>query len=293
MRKRRTHQNSSLVPSFDDLIIPTLRALNELGGSGTVNEISARAAEILRLPDEVLQVAHCETGQSEVEYRAAWARTYLRKVGLAEPSSRGVWALTSPDIDISKVNPEEIVRKVRAMSHEKARSSQVESDPGPIVTESETGEQAWREQLQRTLLAMSPAAFERLVQRLLRESGFVQVDVTGRSGDGGIDGIGIAQVAGFLSFTVMFQCKRYQGSVAAGQVRDFRGAMTGRTDKGIIITTGTFTRDAIKEATRDGAPPIDLIDGDKLTDRLKEYKLGINIKMVESVSVDEEWFGKV
>jgi len=137
---------------------------------------------------------------------------------------------------------------------------------------------------------ITPDAFERLIQRLLRESGFVHVEVTGTSGDGGIDGKGIARVSGMLSFHVIFQCKRYQGAVSASHVRDFRGAMVGRADKGLLITTGTFTRDAIKEATRDGAPPIDMIDGDQLADKLKELGLGIKTEVVEKVTVEKDWY---
>lgn len=132
-----------------------------------------------------------------------------------------------------------------------------------------------------------------MVQRVLREAGFIQVEVTGRSGDGGIDGRGIARIHGFMSFHVVFQCKRYQGVVSSAAIRDFRGAMVGRADKGLFMTTGTFSKDAIKEATRDGAPPIDLIDGDALADKLKEYGLGVSIKMVEEVFVNEEWFKSV
>jgi restriction system protein len=133
---------------------------------------------------------------------------------------------------------------------------------------------------------------KRLAQRLLRESGFVEVEVTGRSGDGGIDGKGIARMSGLLSFHVIFQCKRYKGSITPSQIRDFRGAMQGRADKGIFITTGNFTRDARKEATRDGAPPIDLIDGELLCEKLKEFSLGVNIKTVEEVEIDENFFSK-
>jgi restriction system protein len=78
--------------------------------------------------------------------------------------------------------------------------------------------------------------------------------------------------------------------VSAGVVRDFRGAMVGRADKGLIITTGNFTRDASAEATRDGAPPIDLIDGEQLIDKLKDLRLGIETKQVEVVEIDREWF---
>ena len=141
--------------------------------------------------------------------------------------------------------------------------------------------------------SLSPAAFERLIQRVLRQSGFIQVEVTGRTGDGGIDGKGIARIHGFMSFHVVFQCKRWQGVVGSGEIRDFRGAMVGRADKGLFITTGTFSRDAIKEATRDGAPPIDLVDGDLLADKLKELQLGVTTTMIESVSVNESWFGDI
>jgi restriction system protein len=140
-----------------------------------------------------------------------------------------------------------------------------------------------------------PAAFERLVQRLLRESGFIQVEVTGRSGDGGIDGKGIMRLGGLLSFHVIFQCKRYRGAVTAAQVRDFRGAMVGRADKGLLITTGNFTKDAMREATRDGAPAIDLVDNDQLVEKLKELSLGIHTKKieVEQVTVDSAWFQSI
>ncbi len=139
------------------------------------------------------------------------------------------------------------------------------------------------------LLVMHPSAFERLSQRLLREYGFIKVEVTGKSGDGGIDGTGVLRV-NLLSFHVLFQCKRYSGSVGAGAVRDFRGAMVGRTDKGLIITTGTFTADARREATRDGAPAIDLVDGDALCDLLKDRGLGVTVRMVEEVTVNEAAF---
>ena len=137
---------------------------------------------------------------------------------------------------------------------------------------------------------MDPSAFERLAKRLLRELGFVHVEVTGRSGDGGIDGKGLARIHDVLTFHVVFQCKRYQSSVTPSAIRDFRGAMVGRGDKGLFITTGTFTREAIKEATRDGAPPIDLIDGNQLADKLKALGLGVRIETIERVIIDEAWF---
>lgn len=289
-------RSSVVVPTHDAMFLPVVQALQDLGGSGTTEEIYERVVQILNLPDSVLEISHGSTSQSEVEYRLAWSRTYLKKYGLLQNSSRGVWSLASTSINIDELDAREILKTVREQSkNQQSLSPETVSETAEaIVLEEETLEEiAWHQQLHKVLLAMEPSAFERLAQRLLRESGFIQVQVTGKSGDGGIDGVGIARINGFLSFHVLFQCKRYQGSVTASQIRDFRGAMQGRTDKGLFITTGTFTRDALKEATRDGAPPIDLIDGEQLVQRLKELGLGVKIKMIESVEVDVDWFAKV
>ncbi|PIG93452.1 restriction endonuclease [Gloeocapsopsis sp. IPPAS B-1203] len=283
-------RSAPLVPTFDSMLIPTIQALQILGGSGTTEEIYDQVVQILDLPDKVLEIPHGSTSQSEVEYRLGWSRTYLKKYGLLQNSARGVWSLVSTSINLDNLDTKEIVKAVR----DAEKCKVVSSEPTIETFESiEPLELAWHQQLHKMLLTLEPSAFERLAQRLLRESGFIQVQVTGKSGDGGIDGVGIARINGFLSFHVLFQCKRYQGSVTAGQIRDFRGAMQGRTDKGLLITTGTFTRDAIKEATRDGAPPIDLIDGEQLVQRLKELGLGVKIATIESVEVDTAWFAKI
>lgn len=276
------------VPTFDQMMNPLIQALKALGGSGTIEEIANAVAERMNLTDEQLEILHnTERGsQTEVGYRLAWTRTYLKKYGILENSARGVWALTPEGRKTDRVDPVHVKRYVRELDV-KARAKATQS-----AEVEEEVELTWREELQETLLKIEPDAFERLVQRLLRESGFTQVEVTGRSGDGGIDGKGIMRLSGLLSFHVIFQCKRYRGSVSAGHVRDFRGAMVGRADKGLLITTGNFTRDAEREATRDGAPAIDLIDGDQLADKLKELALGVmtEIVSVEQVDIDHDWF---
>ncbi|AFZ13472.1 restriction endonuclease [Crinalium epipsammum PCC 9333] len=283
-------RSGSSVPTFDSMLLPTIQALKILGGSGTTEEIYDKVLQLLNLSEEVLDIKHGSTSQSEVEYRLGWSRTYLKKYGLLDNSTRGIWSLVSTAINIDSLDAKEIVKAVR----EADKNKTIQADHLDETVGIETLEElAWHQQLHKILLSLEPSAFERLAQRLLRESGFIQVQVTGKSGDGGIDGVGIARISGFLSFHVLFQCKRYQGSVTASQIRDFRGAMQGRTDKGLFITTGTFTRDAIKEATRDGAPPIDLIDGEQLVQRLKELRLGVNITMIESVEVDTNWFTKI
>jgi restriction system protein len=279
---------SKTMPPYDAFMNPVIQALKILGGSGTNEEINNKVIEIMGLSDDQLDVTHESNkgSQTEVEYRLHWARTYLKKYGVLENSSRGVWALTAKGNQLDKVDQREVSKFVRAQA-KKAQSAAVKDELA------ETGaETSWRDEILNSLLQMDAAAFERLAQRLLRESGFIQVEVTGRSGDGGIDGKGIMRLAGLLSFHVIFQCKRYKGSVRVEQVRDFRGAMVGRADKGLMITTGNFTKDAVREATRDGAPAIDLIDGDQLIDKLKELGLGVQIKKVEveEISVDKDWF---
>jgi restriction system protein len=282
---------------------PLLHALRSLGGSGSIEEIYDKVVEEQQLSEELLSLIHDpeKSTQSEIAYRLAWARTYLKKYGLLENSSRGIWALTSASNGVSKVVPREVVSMVRglhrkgneAATDEKSTSLETQVDAAAVEAEASmeaTGEE-WKQVLHRILTqTLSPAAFERLVQRLLRESGFTQVEVTGRVGDGGIDGRGIARIHGLMSFHVLFQCKRYKGSVSAHEMRDFRGAMVGRSDKGLFITTGTFTPAAVKEATRDGAPAIDLVDGKDLAEKLKELRLGVNVSTVELVDVENKWF---
>lgn len=276
------------IPSYDKMMNPVVQALHELGGSGTIEEINNKAIEILGLTEDLLEILHDSDkgSQTEVEYRLAWSRTYLKKYGILENSARGVWALTAKGRQTQQVNPVTVRRFVQTERRkEKVQQSDIDDD-------NDEPELTWKEELMSALLKMDPSAFERLVQRLLRESGFIQVEVTGKSGDGGIDGKGIMRLGGLLSFHVIFQCKRYKGAVTASQVRDFRGAMVGRADKGLLITTGNFTRDAEREATRDGAPAIDLIDGDLLADKLKELSLGVETRLVqvEQVHVDQDWF---
>lgn len=272
------------IPTYDSMMNPLMQALKNLGGSATIEELFGAIVQIMELSDEQLELLHNpEKGtQTEVEYRLAWTRTYLKKFGVLENSSRGVWSLTPEGRAVDQVNPADVV----SFAREQYRQQHVGEPEVSLETEA-----SWRDDLIDTLLEMDSAAFERLFQRILRESGFIQVEVTGRSGDGGIDGIGILRIGGFISFRVMFQCKRWQGSVGAREVRDFRGAMIGRADKGLLVTTGTFTREAEREAIREGAPAIDLIDGEQLMDKLKELGLGLRTEVVqrEEVTVDHDW----
>jgi restriction system protein len=280
------------LPSYKELMQPLIQALKELGGSGTIDEINRKVAETAKLSDKQLEVPHSSIksdGRTEIEYRLAWARTYLKAEGLLENSTRGIWALTSLGSKIQQIDPNEISRRVISTSRTR-RKSTIDED-----TEEETDVDQWKVEVREVLIKMEPDAFERLVQRMLRESGFKEVEVTGRSGDGGIDGKGIFKVGGFLSFYIVFQCKKWQSPVRANTVRDFRGGMDGRADKGLLITIGSFTQDAIGEAKRDGATPIELIDGEELLNKLKSLGLGVKTKRleVEEIVVEKEWFAGI
>lgn len=272
--------------TFDEFLNPVLEALRALGGSGTNEEINNKVAELTHIPVNQLEILHNpeKGGMTEFEYRMMWTRTYLKYYGMLDNSSRGVWSLTPKGTSTPKVNEKDVIRFVREKMKERQSDNGESEEPNKQIE--------WQEELLEVISKMSPDGFERLTQRLLRESGFVQVEVTGQTGDGGIDGHGIMRLGGLLSFHVIFQCKRWKKPVGASEVRDFRGAMVGRADKGLLITTGAFTKDAIREATRDGAPAIDLIDGDQLVDKLRDLSLGVQTKKieVEQIQIDKVWF---
>ena len=291
------------IPPYHELLWPTLQAVAELGGSASIGEIVETAVKQQGFSDAQQGVLHNDGPETEIGYRLAWARSYLKGMGLLTNSARGIWSLTDEGtalVTAPAATDNERRERVREIwqAHlaeaRKARKTRPPQDGGDPDAAGLTGERGWKELLLGQLMDISPGAFERLAQRLLREADFDSVNVTGKSGDGGIDGLGVYRL-GLVSFPVFFQCKRYRGSVGPGAVRDFRGAMAGRGDKGLLITTGTFTADAKKEATRDGAPPIDLIDGDRLCELLKRYDLGVRTttRTVEDVSIDDAFFGEI
>lgn len=276
-------------PQFVKYFRPVIDALKELGNSGTPSEVREIIANKFQLTDDQLNDA-LPSGTPRFLNQVAWARFYLNKAGYIASSKRGVWSLTEKGLasnltdeqalEVFQTIQDQFQAAYRAEQEEEAEEVVAPPDIGFVPTSD------YRTALIEKIRSLPPISFERLCQRLLRESGFQQVEVTGRSGDGGIDGKGILQVSPLLSFQVIFQCKRYSGSVTPSQIRDFRGAMMGRADKGIFLTTGTFTAEARKEASRDGVPPIELVDADKLVRMFEELELGLIPKTTYEINND-------
>ncbi|MBI2412871.1 MAG: restriction endonuclease [Deltaproteobacteria bacterium] len=282
MKKKRSSQ-AEFVKWFG----PLLDALRELGGSGRPKEVSSKIAENLKLPNKILEES-ISSGALKFHNQVQWARQYLVWEGLLDSSKHGIWALTQKGSQtrLTEKESRDIFLKWVDI-HQKARKNKTKAD---IVeeqegTEPDTFETAYSPNLLEILQKLTPKGFEQVCKRLLRESGFEKVEVIGNPHDGGIDGFGTLEINPFVSFKVLFQCKRYQGTVSRAQVGDFRNAMIGRAEKGIIMTTGTFSADALKEANREGAPKIELVDGEKLVEMFKKVELGMKQKIVYEVDL--------
>jgi len=278
-------------PKFVQYFSHVLDALRALGGSGRPAEIVDYIANQINIEESEQELL--SDGKPRFSKNINWARFYLAKDGLIDGSTRGVWALTEKGLSTHLTQRdalqifERVHADIRADVPTKAQDyEEMDVDKDDIIDTTDH-----RKIVARLISELPPAGFERLCQRLLRESGFERVTVTGRSGDGGIDGQGILRLNHFMSFQVCFQCKRYKGTVGSSVVRDFRGSIMGRADKGIIMTTGVFSSDARQEATRDGATPIELVDGDQIVDMLETLELGLIKKQTITIyDVDPRFF---
>lgn len=283
-------------PRYQKLINPTFIALRNLGNSGSNDEIHNFIIKYLNLSNEVVDYIHLDTNFTELQYQLAWARTYLKKYGVITNSERAIWSINSSYSQVNSIDSEQIIKTIvennKIQRELKNKKLVIENDNNEII-ENEFIEEImpWERQLYEELVKMDPYAFERLSQRLLREIGFNNVNVTKKSGDGGIDGFGQFKMNGILSFKIAFQCKRYTSSVSTSEIRDFRGSLTTDIEKAIFITTSTFTKTALEEAITPGKLRIDLIDGEEFIELLRTHKLGI----IESKHfvVDKEFFKSI
>ena len=291
MVERRFEIEAESLPHLPGMMLVTVEALKGLGGSATIQELDEKVIEIEGVTEiEQALAMPRDENRPRVNYYLAWARTFLKRGDALVNSSRGVWALTESGAAITELNHaqaihEQVMLEERERARAKRQAAKAVGTDLVELTDDDSDESTdWKSSLLAVLGSMPPDTFERLSQRLLREAGFTKVEVRGKSGDGGIDGLGVLRV-NLVSFQIYFQCKRWKGSVGSKEIRDFRGALQGRADKGLFITTGNFTSQASEEATRDGAIAIDLIDGDRLCELLKENRLGVETEMIERVSV--------
>lgn len=279
-------------PLHRDLFWPTLHAIQDLGGSATRQEVLSKVASAFTEGEQAELMPNGRT--SRLHYYTSWNLTRLKRVGVIDNSEQGIWAVTRRGRDVKEVDIADLWDEMRA-AYRMLRLERQQSGNdggGDLPGGEETGDgptsDAWKDDLLTKARALSPGAFERLCQRVLREAGVEQVQVLGGAGDQGIDGVGLVRL-GLLSFPVYFQAKKYEKTVSPSAVRDFRGTMAGRGEKGLLITTAAFTPAAYSEATRDGVTPIDLIDGDSLCDLLKRHRVGVHVaeRVVEDVTVDD------
>ncbi len=302
--------DASSLPAEIDFAWPAIKALRELGGSGRIAQINEIIVEAEGITEQQLSICNPK-GRPYVYYRIDWARSVLKRIGAMDNSIRGIWSLTQLGLSFTESDCRARYEQERQVIREENRrkrnsankmplgkaadvsSVTVSQDLSTYIDNDEVSDDLddWKSELHERLVTMRPEAFERLSRRLLLEAGFQNVQVTGRPGDGGIDGVGVYRVS-LVSFPVYFQCKRFSGTVQANMVRDFRGALAGRGEKGLLITTGEFTKGARDEAVRAGATPIDLVDGNELCELLKQYELGVKVttRTVEDVEIVPAFF---
>jgi restriction system protein len=270
---------------------PLLNALRALGGSASPREAIDHIAQAESVPDELRNTV-LKSGQERFYNQVHWARQYLVWEGLIESGRRGVWSLTPAGRGVSLTDEQARQIFLRQVQRQ-ARLRQGAKSLGPAQSEQEIAPPDTPQADQDSALArflevlkgMTPAGFERLCMRLLREAGFERVQVTGRSNDGGIDGLGVLQINDLVSFNVVFQCKKWEQSIPPKEIRDLRGAMDGRAEKGIFLTTSTFSTNARAEAERPGAVPIELVDGEKLFEMFKKFELGLKPRTVYDIDL--------
>lgn len=275
-------------PDHFELIIPTIKALKIMGGSATTDEITNKVIEIEKYNDEIINVPQKgDKSRTQLEYRLAWARTYLKKfLNGIEDTSRGLWSLTEVGHKLDISDPKRIIEDIKKNKNTNSKVFSKENGK-KVDVEAVENIEAWKDKLLNIIMSCSPKSFEFLTKKMLRESGCVNVEVTGKPGDKGIDGTAILRL-GLISFPIKFQCKRYQATsfIGPSDIREFRGSLA-NIDKGIFITTTRFTKSAIEEAADSTkGKTIDLIDGNRFCDLLRQYKVGVS----EEIIIDKDFF---
>jgi len=285
-------------PRFVQHFGSLLDALRALGSSARPAEAMEWIYKNRSIPQSYAETVN-KSGQTSFENDVHWARFYLAKAGLIDTEKRGVWVATDAGREATLTSDQayDLYKKIHGGFQKDAIGSSATKLPLALPEEQNTSapdehefinQDLVQERLVVLLKGLTDSGFEELCARLLRHIGFENVTVTGRSNDKGVDGVGYLLINRFVRTKVMFQCKRYDGVVGPEKIRDFRGAIQGRAERGILLTTGTFTRGAVEEAARENATAIELVDIDRLLTLLIEEGLGV--RETKALVVEEEFF---
>ncbi len=269
---------------------PILDALRELGGSGKPKEVTEIVAKKEKLSNSELE-ATLPSGALKFKNQVAWARQYMVWEGYLDSTIRGTWKLTpkGQNAKISQDAAHKIFLKWVEINQKGSSNISTEDILEDIdKNEPENSNIINKENLLEILQNLTPFGFEKICLELLRESGFDNLIHTAATRDGGFDGYGTLELNQFISIKVLFQFKRYKGTVSRAQVGDFRNAMMGRAEKGIMLTTGIFSQDAWEEADRVSEYKIELVDGIKLVKMFQ--KAGVGVKPETIYKVDISFF---
>ena len=267
-----------MMPKQRDMEIPLLKCLEEIGGKAKPSEIYTHMRRFFPDLTDLELTETLATGSNKWTNRIQWVRQRLVSVGEMASPEHGVWSITEKGrrrlADLAATN----------VSHESQAVKETEVVSGGPINLEELVEDyvgAFKQKVIQKLQDLRPDQFERFAGALLTAYGFVQVKVTGRAGDGGIDGYGGLKV-GLATLNAAFQCKRWQEKVGSPEIDKFRGAIQGEFEQGIFFTTSDFTAQARDASIKKGAVPIILVNGDAFVQLMIEKQLGVKRWPVET-----------
>ena len=280
MNQNTDTQKLPEVVSFIPRILTTLRDMNGVAKAGAVK---AAVVQAMSEAGEAMNDQMLASGVPKYQNDIYWARMYLVNAGLLEPAKtagHGTWKLTSQgwESPLDMATAAAIYFQTASKGNKNKDEADMPAPSGDDLQQDLEGTVNWQVQLKEILWSLSDQGFEHLCAAIMTANGLDQIKVTGKSGDKGIDGMGLMYLddAGLVSIRVAWQCKRYTtGTVGSMEVRNFRGSLDHKTDHGIIFTTSTFTAEAMKESVALGKTPIRLVPLDQLIEMLKNLKLGV------------------
>ncbi len=256
-----------MLPKQSDIEIPLLRTLAEMGGRGVPRDIYPRVRQFFPSVTDADVAETLVSGGNKWANRIQWVRQHLISRGEVESAGHGVWAITEKG-------------RARLGAVEKERSAPAPATSFNLEELAEEYSAAFHDKVLQKLQDLTPQQFERFANALLEAYGFSEMHVTGKAGDGGIDGSGKLRV-GLATMDVAFQCKRWQGMVGRPEIDKFRGAISGEFQQGIFFTTSDFSGPARDASIKKGAVPIVLLNGDSIVRLMVEKGLGVKRRPVE------------